>query len=541
MATTLLEEAGIASTACNDLAMLTQALGDHASFAIVAEEAVRTADLRAIAAWVEAQPSWSDLPFIILTHRGGGPGRNPVTDRLTEALGNVTLLERPFHPRTFISVARSAFKGRRRQYEARALIEELRELNETLDERVAMRTAELERAHEQVLEEIRQRERAEEQLRQSQKLEVIGQLTGGVAHDFNNLLMAVLGNLDLLRKHVPDNPTARRLIEGAVQGARRGAALTRRLLAFARRQDLRPQPTDLVALVRGMRDLLERSLGPGIEIGMELPTELPPALADPTQVELALLNLAVNARDAMPEGGVLTIHIDLAEPSAVDDLPAGSYVRVTISDTGHGMDSETLKRAVDPFFSTKDVGKGTGLGLSMVHGLAVQLNGALRLSSEIGRGTRAELWLPATTMVLEHAEASAPFPAACQNYGRLTILFVDDDALIAMSTVDMLTELGHEVIEANSGEIALEILQSERRVDLLITDYSMPRMTGIQLAKAARELRPGLPILLATGYADLPEGADIDLPRLDKPYQQDQLAEEIASVLKSNGGDAVRR
>jgi signal transduction histidine kinase len=541
VATTLLEEAGIASTVCNDLAMLSQALGDHASFAIVAEEAVRTADLRAITTWVEAQPSWSDLPFIILTHRGGGPERNPSTDRLTEAFGNVTLLERPFDPRTFVSVARSAFKGRRRQYEAKALIEELRELNETLDERVAMRTTELERAYEHALEETRHRERAEEQLRQSQKLEVIGQLTGGVAHDFNNLLMAVLGNLDLLRKHVPDNPTARRLIDGALQGARRGATLTRRLLAFARRQDLKLQPTDLVALVRGMRDMLGQSLGPGIEIGMELPSEVPPAMADPVQVELALLNLAVNSRDAMPDGGVLTIDIDLAEPSTEDDLQPGSYVRVTISDTGHGMDADTLGRAVDPFFSTKEIGKGTGLGLSMVHGLAVQLNGALRLSSEIGRGTRAELWLPATTVVLEHAEAPAESPSAGEDYGRLTILFVDDDALIAAATVDMLEDLGHDVIEANSGGIALEILRSERRVDLLITDYSMPRMTGIQLAKAARELRPGLPILLATGYADLPEGADIDLPRLDKPYQQDQLAADIASVLKSNGGDAARR
>jgi signal transduction histidine kinase len=541
VATTLLEEAGIASTVCNDLVMLTQALGDHTSFAIVAEEAVRTADLVSITTWVEAQPSWSDLPFVILTHRGGGPERNPSTDRLSAAFGNVTLLERPFHPRTFISVARSVFKGRQRQFEAKALIEELRELNQTLDERVAIRTAELERAYQHVMEETRQRERTEEKLRQSQKLEVIGQLTGGVAHDFNNLLMAVLGNLDLLRKHVPDNPTARRLIDGALQGAKRGATLTRRLLAFARRQDLKLQPTDLVALVRGMRDMLGQSLGPGIEIGMELPREVPSAMADPVQVELALLNLAVNSRDAMPDGGVLTIEIDLAEPSTEDDLQPGSYVRVTISDTGHGMDADTLGRAVDPFFSTKEIGKGTGLGLSMVHGLAVQLNGALRLSSEIGRGTRAELWLPATTMVLEHAVAPAPSPSAGEDYGRLTILIVDDDALIAMSTVDMLEDLGHDVIEANSGEIALEILRSKRRVDLLITDYSMPRMTGVQLAKAARELRPKLPILLATGYADLPEGADIDLPRLNKPYQQDQLAAEIASVLTSNGGDAVRR
>lgn len=531
VAAALLKAAGMDSVLCPDLAALERALDHNASFVIVAEEAMRTADLRGIVSWVRAQPSWSDLPFIILTQHGGGPERNPGASRLSDALGNVTFLERPFHPTTFVSIARTALNGRKRQFEVRARIEDLRLLNETLEQRVMARTAELERAHATVLAEIAQREDAEEKLRQAQKMEMIGQLTGGVAHDFNNLLMAVLGNLDLLRKHVAGDAKATRLIDGALQGAKRGAALTQRLLAFARKQKLSVEPTDLIALVNGMTGLLERSVGPQIELRLQLPAKAMPVLADANQVELALLNLVINARDAMPEGGVISIELDMASASLEDDLPTGNYVRLVVSDTGHGMDSETLRRAVHPFFSTKEPGKGTGLGLSMIHGLAEQLNGTLRLSSESGRGTRAELWLPTTTAAPVTLEPSRVRENR-HTPARSTILLVEDDALIAMSTVDMLEDLGHEVIEANSGSSALEILEDGRAVDLMITDYSMPMMTGMELAMAARHLRPALPILLATGYADLPDSTGIDLPRLGKPYQQDQLAAEIAKLLE---------
>lgn len=673
MAEELLRGAGIAALLCADLAAFETALGEDTCFAVVAEEALRQADLRGIAAILAAQPAWSDLPFIVLTHRESASPREAASERLAELFGNVSFLERPFHPTTFISVAGSALKGRQRQYEARARIEELREseqqlrtallaghlgswqldlatmalsasatskalfgrapeqalsfadllhcihpedrqrvedairgelepdtdlamefrlswpdgrirwadirarlvrdarggggrlvgvssditerkdadrqlrqVNETLEERVAERTAELERAHAAVLTQIAQREHAEEQLRQAQKMEMIGQLTGGVAHDFNNLLMAVTANLDLLRPHVAGDPDGERLIDIASQGAQRGAALTQRLLAFARRQDLQLVPTNLVDLVRGMTDLLERSIGAAVELRMDLPTRSPPVMVDANQIELALLNLVVNARDAMPDGGTLRLRIDRAEATGDGDLPAGQYTRLVVIDSGHGMDAETLKKATEPFFTTKELGKGTGLGLSMIHGLAIQMRGALRLYSEVGRGTRAELWLPiAAAAAQPEAEApapkpsprpAAPPPAPAPAEEKHRILVVDDDPLIAMTTAMMLSHLGHEVLEAYSGKQALEILQREGGIELLITDYSMPKMTGAQLAEAARAMRPALPVLLATGYAELPAGEKIDLPRLGKPYRREQLAAEISKLLA--GGSA---
>jgi CheY-like chemotaxis protein len=276
------------------------------------------------------------------------------------------------------------------------------------------------------------------------------------------------------------------------------------------------------------------SAGAGIGFKINIPDGLPLALVDANQVELALFNLVVNARDAMPRGGTVTIDLSLTEITGAPDLAPGQYLLLVLTDTGEGMDEETLKRSTEPFFSTKELGKGTGLGLSMVQGLAVQLNGGLRLSSEVGHGTRAEMWLPVTDAVAPAPESDGSLTAEA-TVAKSTILIVDDDPLIAMSTVDMLEDLGHNVIEANSGEEALRILQDLTLVDLLITDYSMPKMTGAQLAKAARELKPDLPILLATGYAELPRDSGIELPRLAKPYRQDQLAAEISRLLKSAG------
>ena len=643
-----------------DLATFVSKLDDDIAFAVITEEALQSKDLRGLSSWIESQPSWSDLPFIVLTSRGGGPERNPSAGRLSEVLGNVSFVERPFHATTFISVARSAMRGRRRQYEARLRITALdegerrlqtaleagrlgaweldlttyalttsatcrlvfgrapdepfsykdlldcihpddlvrmqskvsetistgkdyaieyrtvwsngsvhwaeiraqlyrnrsgeatklvgvsaditarvnaenqqRQLNEILEERVAARTRDLEKAHAVVMEEVAQRERAEAQLRQAQKMEAIGQLTGGVAHDFNNLLMAVLGNLELLRKHVAGDAKAERLIDGAFQGAKRGASLTQRLLAFARRQDLQIGPVDLGGLVLGLEDLLKRSVGSMITVEITVPERLPAVLADANQVELALLNLAVNARDAMPDGGVLRVGVaEAAQMEKTDTLDAGHYIVLSVADQGHGMDEATLRKAIEPFFSTKELGKGTGLGLSMIHGLASQLKGELRLSSAVGVGTTAELWIPMSSSTTFQTETIEPATAASQvPSGPLRILLVDDDALIAMSSSDMLMDLGHDVVEAHSGKEALKSLGEGAVFDLLITDYSMPGMTGGELAKAARALIPNLPILIASGYAELPAGVDLEVARLGKPYTQDQLATEISKLM----------
>jgi signal transduction histidine kinase len=395
---------------------------------------------------------------------------------------------------------------------------------------VANRTAALEEANRRLRTESEQRERAQAALLQAQKLETIGQLVGGVAHDFNNLLMAVIGNLDLLAKRIADDPRKTRLVEGAMEGARRGATLTQRLLAFARRQELQARPTDVVALVEDMRGLISRSVGPMIEVRIIASGPTPAVSIDPNQLEMALLNLAVNARDAMPTGGVLTITLDHQHVAAAADpmLAPGAYVRLSLEDTGEGMDSEILARAVEPFFSTKGPGKGTGLGLSMVHGLANQSGGAFRLESQLGVGAKAELWLPVADGPVETFTQSQP-PLAMAS--PATILLVDDDALIAASTVGLLEDLGHWVVVAHSGNDALAILERGLNPDLVITDHAMPGMTGVDLALALRARDPELPILLATGYAELQGVLPIELPRLAKPFTQEQLALEIARLL----------
>ena len=536
VASGLISRADLETAVCRDLAHLVSLLNDTTAFVLLTEEAMRGSDLNSLLQWVNAQPAWSDLPFILMTHHGGGPERNPAAARFLETLGNVSFIERPFHATTLLSVVRATVKSRQRQIEARELLDNLQvsqsrlqQLNDELERRVNERTRQLQRAHDELMAQIAERARTEDQLRHVQKIESIGELTGGVAHDFNNLLTAVLGNLELLRKRVPQNPSTDRLIDGAMQGAQRGAALTQRLLAFARRQALGPKPVDLAGLVRGMTDLLRRSIGPSVEIAIDLPAGLPAALADANQIELALLNLAVNARDAIPAGGTVSIGLSLVEAANAPDLDAGRYLRLSVADTGVGMDEATLLRAVEPFFSTKEVGKGTGLGLSMIHGLAQQLKGALRLFSEPGNGTRAELWLPAAA---DAAAVVEPERAPEEKAGRgATVLFVDDDFLIRLSTASLLEDLGHTVIKAASGAEALAILGRGQEIDMLITDYAMPGMTGLQLAEAVRGVMPGLPILLATGYADLPAAPGLDLPRLSKPYHQRELAQQIASLL----------
>ncbi|HEX8532676.1 MAG TPA: ATP-binding protein [Allosphingosinicella sp.] len=642
VAKAMLAEIGVQAHICNSLQEVRAELEAGAGFVVTTEEALRTADLHGLSDWIGSQPEWSDMPFVLLTSRGGGLEQNPAAGRYLDVLGNVTFLERPFHPTTLVSVARSALRGRRRQYEARARLEALheserqlrtladsiptlcwiaqadghifwynqrwydytgtvpadmegwgwqsvhdpqhlpevlREWRKSIDtgapfemvfplrgadgsfrpfltriqplrnaegtiirwfgtntDITAQREAEAaleERASDlerRVEERTAEREAALAQLHEAQKLETLGQLTGGVAHDFNNLLTPITGTLDLLQRRYADaDPRQARLIAGALQSAERAKILVQRLLGFARRQALQTTAVDLAELVEGMRDLIGSSIGPAIELRISRGADLPPALADANQLELAILNLCVNARDAMPRGGRLTIALDAAAvgPRDAPKLKPGLYLKLSVIDTGVGMDAETLRRAIEPFFSTKGIGKGTGLGLSMIHGLAAQLGGGFELSSVPGEGTRADLWLP---LAPESAAAAAHHSDQAIAPSRpLKILLVDDEELVRTGTAEMLRDLGHEPIEAAGGQEALDLFAADDSIDLMLTDYMMPRMDGGELSRRVRELRPELPIVLVTGYTDLTDAAP-ELPRLAKPFRQSDLATILAAA-----------
>ncbi len=375
-------------------------------------------------------------------------------------------------------------------------------------------------------------ETAQLELFQAQKMEAVGQLTGGIAHDFNNLLTAILGSLEIAKKRSVLGQDVSDLIDNAIHGAQRGASLTQRLLAFSRKQELTFEAVDVSELVRGMANLLQRSIGPLIEINTSFPLKLPKARSDPNQLENALLNLVVNARDAMPDGGVITISArrrTLSE-GQISDLPSGDYICLSVKDEGEGMDAETLEKATQPFFTTKGVGKGTGLGLPMIQGLMAQSGGRLSLNSTVGRGTMAELWLP-----LAHGgdlDELEPEPvvevAAPEPFKPLTVLAVDDDSLVLMNTVLMLEDLGHTTMEAQSAVEALQVLDLGPLPDVVITDYAMPHTTGSELAALIIERYPGIAVILATGYAELPSGEESALPRLAKPFGQAQLQRALA-------------
>jgi signal transduction histidine kinase len=519
----ILGEAAIKATICPSPVAMLEMLDEGAGFVVVTEEAIATADLRGLADWIEAQEEWSDLPFILLTTRGGGLERNPAAARHLEMLGNVTFVERPFHPTTLISLARAAIRGRRRQYEARARLLALRELNDSLGRRVA--------------DALTEREQALAQLHEAQKLETIGQLTGGVAHDFNNLLTPITGALDLLGRRYGDDARSSRLIDGALQSAERAKTLVQRLLQFARRQPLETRPVDVAALIEGMRDLIASSIGGVAELKIIAPAALAPALADPNQLELAILNLCVNARDAMPDGGVLTLALEqvLLGPRSSPALTPGGYLRLSVIDTGIGMDEVTLARAVEPFYSTKERGKGTGLGLSMVHGLAAQLGGTFVMTSVPGHGTRADVYLPIATARAESVPRRLASETVSVNCA-LSLLLVDDEELVRVGTAEMLRDMGHRVTVAASGGEALKALEAGLSVDAVVTDYMMPRMNGGELAAQIHTRSPELPVLIVTGYAG--GSLDLHLPQLAKPFRQADLAVALAQL--TDPGKIVR-
>ncbi|WP_395396093.1 PAS domain S-box protein (plasmid) [Novosphingobium sp. BL-8A] len=374
---------------------------------------------------------------------------------------------------------------------------------------------------------------AREALFQAQKMEAIGQLTGGVAHDFNNLLMAISSSLDLLSRRTGDDPLSRRLLDNAIEGAKRGATLTQRMLAFARRQELNVGRVDVPQLLSGMSDLVQRSIGPEWPISTSFPLKLPSIRADANQLEMALLNLIVNARDATPGGGPILISASCEDVAGEGPakLAAGTYVRLVVRDEGQGMDAETLRRATEPFFTTKGVGKGTGLGLPMVHGMAQQIGGTFELLSKAGEGASAVLWLPVAEPEPVCVTAAAEDAQVTRDTPRLTILTVDDDALVLINTAALLEDLGHTVIEAGSAAQALEYFSARNDIDLLITDQAMPGMTGVDLVAAVDAIRAGTPVIIASGYG---EGVDIpgrQLVRLGKPFNQERLSEAIEEAV----------
>ncbi|HKY00691.1 MAG TPA: ATP-binding protein [Steroidobacteraceae bacterium] len=532
VAASMLAEAKIDSLACPSLPELVDGLKRGAGFAIVTEEALRTADLHPLAAWIGQQPEWSDFPFILLTLRGGIE-RNPAAIRLLQTLGNVTFLERPFHPTTLVSLAQSAIRGRRRQYEARARLEALADLNETLEARV-------DAAVTQRLEDQEKLASAETALRQAQKMEAVGQLTGGVAHDFNNLLMVFSTGLFLLDQPM-DAARRQRVVDGMRQAIDRGSALTRQLLAFSRRRPIASKTVDLRTQLLGMHELLQRSLRGDIEVEMAFDDGLWPVELDPGELELAVLNICVNARDAMPDGG--KIRIDARNVASTGRPQAHDSVRLSISDTGVGMPKDVVGRAFEPFFTTKDVGKGSGLGLAQVYGFVKQSNGEAEIESAQGKGTTVILAFPRSANEVDESEtaeavpgAQSPRPAEARTRSRGDILFVEDDATVASLTTEMLKSAGYAVQHVKSASAALETLAQGRNFDIVLSDVMMPGgMSGADLAREICKRRPHLPVVLATGYIEaartaMGEGMEV----LMKPFHLDALAEILDTHISNN-------
>jgi PAS domain S-box-containing protein len=427
-------------------------------------------------------------------------------------------------------------------HERRAAEDSLRVLNETLETRVAERTHELAAANARLQSEIAERGRAEEALRHAQKMEAVGQLTGGIAHDFNNLLSGILGSLSILQKRLELGQVdqAPRYINSAMASVNRAAALTHRLLAFSRRQPLEPRPVDAQALIASLEELMRRTIGPAIQLEVRPAEGLWHTLCDPHQLENALLNLVINARDAMPSGGRLTLEtentwLEASDPTAPRELAPGAYVRIRVTDTGSGMPPDVIARAFEPFFTTKPLGQGTGLGLSMIYGFARQSDGHVRIDSEVGRGTSVTLFLPRFQGEAPEEGTVEGAPVAARAEGE-TVLVVEDEPLLRELVLEILGELGYRTISAGDGPEGLKVVQSKKRIDLLVTDIGLPGLNGRQLADAARELRPGLKVLFMTGYAENAVFGtgylDSGMQMITKPFNPDALATRVREMFE---------
>jgi signal transduction histidine kinase len=530
IAAQILREAGFAADPTRDLHSLCELIDARAALAIIADEALRTADLRPLADLLSRQPPWSDFPIVILTQRGGGLEKNPLAGRLADSLGNVIFLERPFHPTTLASVVRTAIRGRRRQYEARSRLEALNGLATTLERRVT--------------EEINARAKAEEILRQSQKMEAVGQLTGGIAHDFNNLLTGISGSLQMIQIRTAQGrmDALDRYIVAALSAVKRAAALTHRLLAFSRRQALDPKPTNINRLIGEMEELIRRTVGPSVQMEVIGAGGLWPSLVDPNQLENALLNLCINARDAMPDGGRLTIETAnkwLDERAAKErELAPGQYISLCVTDTGTGMTPAVKSHVFEPFFTTKPFGQGTGLGLSMIYGFARQSGGQIRIYTELGKGTTMCLYLPRHDANAEQDDGVSELHSDTPAGDGEVVMVIDDEPTIRMLISEVLEEQGYTTIEASDGPSGVRLLRSAARIDLLITDVGLPNgMNGRQVADAAREFRPDLKVLFITGYAENAVVGNGHLEKgmamIAKPFEMDALARKIREIIES--------
>ncbi|NWA02187.1 ATP-binding protein [Pseudomonas gingeri] len=531
----ILDEAGFPGVIATNLTALCGELGRGAGLLIVAAEALHETDLEPLLKHLQEQPAWSDLPIVLMTHHGG-PDRPP-SSRLGAQLGNVSFLERPFHPVTLISLVTSAIRGRRRQYEARdRLIDlsqserRLKDTLETLEQQVEERTAQL--------------RHNEEALRQSQKMEAVGQLTGGIAHDFNNMLTGIIGSLELLKRRLARGrlEDLDSLIDLGVTSANRAAGLTHRLLAFSRRQSLDSKPVNMNDLVRSMGELLHRSLNESIDLQMILGEPLWTAEADPNQLESALLNLVLNARDAMPDGGHLQVvtfnqALGLALSETEGHLAPGDYVVLQVRDSGCGMPESVISRAFDPFFTTKPIGQGTGLGLSMIYGFSKQSHGHVSIDSTPGQGTSVNLYLPRYKGSAATQDDTVHLLQAPHAEDGETVLIVEDDPAVRVLVCEVLSELGYRFVEAANADAAMPILDSNQRVDLLISDVGLPGMNGRQLAEIGRQLRPGLKVLFITGYAEhaAVRGGFLDpgMQMITKPFTFDLLTARVREMINA--------
>ncbi|AIG01120.1 putative two-component sensor histidine kinase [Pseudomonas fluorescens] len=532
LALMMLNEAGFCGIAATSLPMLCDELEQGAGLLIIAAEALLGVGLEPLLDYLHQQPAWSDLPIVLMTHHGGA--EQNASTHLSASLGNITLLERPFHPVTLISLVTTALRGRRRQYEARDRLIDLSQSElrlqrtlETLEQQVEERTAQL-RSN-------------EEALRQSQKMEAVGQLTGGIAHDFNNMLTGIIGSLELLRRRLARGrlDDLDSLIDLGVTSANRAAGLTHRLLAFSRRQSLDSKPVQINQLVTSMGELLQRSLNESIVLEMQLSGQLWTAEADPNQLESALLNLALNARDAMPDGGRLVVetrnrHLDSVFTAAYGTLTPGDYVELSVSDNGCGMPDNVINRAFDPFFTTKPIGQGTGLGLSMIYGFARQSHGHVNIHSEVGKGTTVSLFLP---RFIGEVAADTPLNPTLLPSAKAgeTVLIIEDDPAVRVLVSQVLSELGYAFVEAADANSALPIIESSQRIDLLISDVGLPGMNGRQLAEIGRQMRPDLKVLFITGYAEhaAVRGGFLDpgMQLITKPFTFELLTAKVREMI----------